>query len=166
MLLQYTLDYEERAALSLPIAANTLRVLDPAGVPIRDLPKLTGIAKEGNAMALGFLTRRACVVTEPDESRGRGQRVRLTPKGAGHRTSTTGWWARRRHGWEEQYGRERIEELRRCLAQVVGDAPLRESLLFEGMQPSPEGWRALVRPPETLPHYPMVLHRGGFPDGS
>ena len=23
-----------------------------------------------------------------------------------------------------------------------------------------------VRQPETLPHYPMVLHRGGFPDGS
>ncbi len=23
-----------------------------------------------------------------------------------------------------------------------------------------------VRPPQTLPHFPMVLHRGGFPDGS
>ena len=22
------------------------------------------------------------------------------------------------------------------------------------------------RPPRVLPHYPMVLHRGGYPDGS
>jgi hypothetical protein len=28
------------------------------------------------------------------------------------------------------------------------------------------GWRASLRRPATLPHYPMVLHRGGFPDGS
>jgi hypothetical protein len=29
-----------------------------------------------------------------------------------------------------------------------------------------DGWRAKVRRPTTLPHYRMVLHRGGFPDGS
>lgn len=28
------------------------------------------------------------------------------------------------------------------------------------------GWRASVRKPDTLPRYPIVLHRGGFPDGS
>jgi len=27
-------------------------------------------------------------------------------------------------------------------------------------------WRAKFRRPEVLPHYPMVLHRGGYPDGS
>jgi hypothetical protein len=26
--------------------------------------------------------------------------------------------------------------------------------------------RSSLRRPATLPHYPMVLHRGGFPDGS
>jgi hypothetical protein len=34
------------------------------------------------------------------------------------------------------------------------------------MQPYPDGWRASVRAPATLPQYPMVLHRGGYPDGS
>jgi len=29
-----------------------------------------------------------------------------------------------------------------------------------------EGWRASVPRLEQLPHYPMILHRGGFPDGS
>ena len=40
------------------------------------------------------------------------------------------------------------------------------SPLFRGLEPYPDGWRAKVRKPDTLPHYPMVLHRGGFPDGS
>ena len=35
-----------------------------------------------------------------------------------------------------------------------------------GLEPYPDNWRAQVRRPETLPHYPMVLHRGGYPDGS
>jgi len=26
--------------------------------------------------------------------------------------------------------------------------------------------RAVAREPNQLPHYPMILHRGGFPDGS
>jgi hypothetical protein len=38
--------------------------------------------------------------------------------------------------------------------------------LFRGLGPYADGWRASVHKPDTLPHYPMVLHRGGFPDGS
>ncbi len=40
------------------------------------------------------------------------------------------------------------------------------SPLFTGLEPDPAGWRGAVRKPRTLPHYPMVLHRGGYPDGS
>ena len=40
------------------------------------------------------------------------------------------------------------------------------SPLMRGLEPYPDNWRADVRPPQALPHYPMVLHRGGFPDGS
>jgi hypothetical protein len=32
--------------------------------------------------------------------------------------------------------------------------------------PHPAGWRAAIRPAATLPHYPVVLHRGGYADGS
>jgi hypothetical protein len=49
---------------------------------------------------------------------------------------------------------------------LVGDATADSSPLFRGLEPYPDGWRASVRKPNTLPHYPMVLHRGGFPDGS
>jgi hypothetical protein len=31
---------------------------------------------------------------------------------------------------------------------------------------APDGWRAAIRRPVTLPHYPMVLNRGGYPDGN
>ena len=36
----------------------------------------------------------------------------------------------------------------------------------QGLEPYPDNWRASVRRPAVLPHYPMVLHRGGYPDGS
>ena len=46
-----------------------------------------------------------------------------------------------------------------------------------GLVPYPGGWRAhppdlsqtealLANPAAALPYYPMVSHRGGFPDGS
>jgi hypothetical protein len=46
-----------------------------------------------------------------------------------------------------------------------------------GLRPYPGGWRTrnpylrqttavLDDPGDALPHYPMVLHRGGWPDGS
>jgi len=38
--------------------------------------------------------------------------------------------------------------------------------IFAGLEPYPDNWRASIRPAGTLPWYPMVLHRGGYPDGS
>jgi len=54
------------------------------------------------------------------------------------------------------------------------DGPAR---LAEGLRPYPDGWRAhkpylaqttamIDDPGGSLPHYPVVSHRGGFPDGS
>ncbi|MGH3415586.1 MAG: hypothetical protein ACRDVE_06865 [Actinocrinis sp.] len=55
--------------------------------------------------------------------------------------------------------------LRQSLERLVGDGT-RDAPLWEGVAPYPDGWRASVRAPTTLPHFPMVLHRGGYPDGS
>ena len=49
-------------------------------------------------------------------------------------------------------------------ALVTG--PGDEPPLFGGLRPYPENWRARISPITSLPHYPMVLHRGGYPDGS
>jgi hypothetical protein len=45
------------------------------------------------------------------------------------------------------------------MATLVGRLPT-------GLTPYPDGWRAAAGAPALLPHYPMVLHPGGFPDGS
>jgi hypothetical protein len=57
-------------------------------------------------------------------------------------------------------------QLRDLLEVIVQDGSAAHSPLFAGLNPYPEGWRAKVRKPETLPHFPVVSHRGGFPDGS
>jgi hypothetical protein len=67
--------------------------------------------------------------------------------------------------WIERFG-ERIDGLRTALQAIVGDGTAEGSPLFAGLEPYAEGWRAMVRRPKTLPHFPMVLHRGGYPDGS
>ena len=162
VLLRFTIDFEDESRISLPISANTLRVLDAAGVRVRDLPPLTGVSKEANSMALGFLERRGCVVLEPDPSGARGQVIRLTGKGLKAQDKYRRLLRETEERWDRQFGSDAVARLRASLEQVLGD----DALLREGMQPYPDGWRASARTPATLPHYPMVLHRGGYPDGS
>ncbi len=64
------------------------------------------------------------------------------------------------------------QRLRKAMAGVLDQRGL-----SEGLHPYPDGWRARKRyveqtnaviddPTGRLPHYPMVLHRGGWPDGA
>jgi hypothetical protein len=55
-----------------------------------------------------------------------------------------------------------MDALRTSLDPLVEGSP---GPLLEGLRPYPDGWRA-KSPIETLPQFPMVLHRGGFPDGA
>ena len=82
-LMAYTLDFEEGSALSLPLSANVFRVLDGDGVPIRQLPSLTGISKEAVAVSLTSLAKTDYAVVEGAPASRRT--IRLTP--AGRRSS-------------------------------------------------------------------------------
>jgi DNA-binding MarR family transcriptional regulator len=166
VLLAFTLDFERESKISLSISANTLRVLDQPGVRLRDLPRLTGVSKEANAMAVGFLKRRDCAAVEPDPSAARGQVVRLTPKGVRAQEKYRRVLTHTEQQWTERYGGPSITALRARLEVLAGGPGDPDPPLRRGMQPYPDGWRASVREPTTLPHYPMVLHRGGYPDGS
>jgi len=166
----FTLDVEQGSRLSVPIGATTLRVLDDTGVRVRDLPRLTGVSKEANAMCMGFLERRACIELRPDPS-GRGKVIHLTAKGKKAQDNFRRIVQATEGDWVPRFGPTPMARLRSDLEQlVVGDDPAgaagQSSPLFGALQPYPDGWRAKVRDPATLPHYPMVLHRGGFPDGS
>jgi DNA-binding MarR family transcriptional regulator len=166
VLLSFTVDFERESTISLPISANTLRVLNESGVRVRELPHLTGVSKEANSMSAGFLERHGCVVVEADPSASRGKVVRLTSKGRKAQDKYRRTLGATEEHWVEEFGEDRVVQLLQSLERLVGEPNGQRSPLLEGLQPYPEGWRALVRRPDTLPHYPMVLHRGGYPDGS
>jgi DNA-binding MarR family transcriptional regulator len=162
----FALDFEKESRVSLAISANTLRVLDGEGVRLRDLPKVTGVSKEANAMCAGWLERRGCAEKTPDLSAGRGQVLRLTRKGQGAHAKYRRILAETEGAWRTTYGAGRIDALCSALEPLVGDGTLASSPLAAALETRSDNWRAAVRAPETLPHHPMVLHRGAYPDGS
>ena len=165
VLLAFAIEFERESELSLATSANVVRVLDEQGVRVRDLPLLTGVSKEAIAMAMGVLRKRRIAVIEPDPTGSRAKVARLTPKGQEAQDAyrqLPGIIAER---WQARFGKDTIRALRDSLEWLVGE-PTQRSPLFRGLEPYPDGWRASVRKPNTLTHYPMVLHRGGFPDGS
>ena len=165
-LLAFAIEFERESALSLAISANLVRVLDGKGVPVRDLPLLSGVSKEAVSMALGVLGKARIAVVEPDETRARTKVARLAPKGQDAQDAYHRLTAAIEERWGARFGQDTVRTLRESLERLAGDGTAQQSPLFRGLEPYPDGWRASVRKPATLPHYPMVLHRGGFPDGS
>jgi DNA-binding MarR family transcriptional regulator len=166
VLLALALEIEEGSALSVAVAVNILRVLDEHGVRVRDLPNRTGVSKESIAMASGLLTKRGYAEVQSDPGHGRQRVMRLTPKGTAVKATLNERIAGVEKGWRRRFDATSVDRLRTALERFVGGGTRTTSPLFEGLTPYPDGWRATVRAPETLPHFPMVLHRGGFPDGA
>ena len=74
--------------------------------------------------------------------------------------------------WTKERGEASVQRLRGSLDELLAD-----DALSEGLRPPASGWRAgtayrertdalLSDPRGHLPHAPMVLPRGGWPDGS
>lgn len=166
VLLAFTLEFERESDLSLAISANVLRVLGERGLPIRDLPVLAGVSKEAIKMALGFLQKKRIIALQQDPTASRTKVVRLTSKGREAQQAYRRLLGVIEDRWLARFGSDVIRRLRDSLERLVGEATAELSPLFPGLEPYPEGWRASVPKPATLPHFPMVLHRGGFPDGS
>ena len=165
VLLAFAIEFERESDLSLAISANVLRVLDESGVRIQDLPLLTGVSKEAIQMAMGVLEKKSVVVVEPGPNGSRAKVARLTNKGKEAKAAYHHLLGIIEQRWRERFGEDNLRALREPLEGLVEPgAPV--SPLFRGLEPHPGGWRASVRKPTTLPHYPMVLHRGGYPDGS
>jgi hypothetical protein len=163
VLLAFAIDFELQAEMSLAIAANVLRLIDEKGTRIKDLPALSGVSTEGLAMAAGYLEKRGLAVV--GAAGGEKWKVaRLTAEGSRTAEETRQVLATVEDGWRSRYGTA-VSDLRQALRPLVGESPA-ASPLFAAIEPYPDGWRASVRRPATLPWYPMVLHRGGYPDGS
>lgn len=145
--------YTDRGPARLAVSANVLRVLDDPGTPVRDLPAATGVAQMTIGSWLGSLGEHRYLTVGPDPAGGRFKVARLTPRGRDARDGYRRWAA--------------------ADGGLAGAAALRDALaaldlgrLLSGTAPYPDGWRARVRRPVTLPHYPVISLRGGFPDGS
>jgi hypothetical protein len=164
VLLAFAVEFEHEAGLSLAISANLLRVLDEDGKRVRDLPVLSGVSAEGLAMATGFTGKRGLVVIGPDPPGGKSKIARLTPAGVAARQAYLDLTSQIEQRWLTRFGGA-ISTLRLALEQLAGEGGP-GSPLFAGLEPDPACWRSTAGKPATLPHYPMVLHRGGYPDGS
>ncbi|HEY0719128.1 MAG TPA: hypothetical protein VGD68_16060 [Streptosporangiaceae bacterium] len=167
VLLGFTIWFEQRSTLSLAVHANLLRVLDTGGVLVKDLPVRSGVSKEAIAMALGLLTRSGLAVVGEAPGGGRFKAARLTNRGQEAQRACTDVMGQFDTRAGQRFGHDAVAGLRAALEPLAGDpGDPAHSPLMAGLEPYPDNWRADVRPARTLPHFPMVLHRGGFPDGS
>jgi DNA-binding MarR family transcriptional regulator len=165
VLLAFAIDFERDSLVSLAMSANVLRVLTDDGARVRDLPTLTGVSKESVAMTTGYLEKQGYLTIEPVPAPDRGQRLRLTTQGRAAQQYAGTLVTLIEKQWQTRFGTDAVRSIRSSLEPLVDDGTA-QSPLFAGLEPYPNGWRAAVRKPATLPHFPMVLHRGGFPDGS
>ncbi len=163
-LLMFAIDFESESGLSLAITANVLRVLAERETRLRELPRLAGVSKEAISMALGVLGKGGIAEVHPDSTGTPGRVARLTPNGRKSQVAHGRLLSTTEERWQLRFGRDLVGTLRDCLEPLVGEPSA--SPLLRGLDPYPDGWRASVRPHDTLPHFPMVLHRGGYPDGS
>jgi DNA-binding MarR family transcriptional regulator len=166
VLLSYAIEFERESEVSLAICANVLRLAYQEGVEVSDLPRLSGVSKEAIAISLSFLGKRGYAVIQPKSTASR-KVLMLTPKGRRVQDRYRQLLLAMEERWQARFGEQAIGRLRELLEQLAGGSEeQQQSPLFRVLEPYPEGWRASVPRPEVLPDYPMVLHRGGFPDGS
>ena len=165
-LLAFAIPFERRSDLSLAISANAVRVLGSEFVRVRDVPRMAGVATEAMRVALGYLDKRGYVEFKTDLTAGRGHLVRLSDKGLKaqdtYRRLVSGIELR----WRERFGADEVDELRDTLELLAIPTANGSPPLFAGIEPYANGWRAAGRRRQHLPDFPVVLHRGGFPDGA
>jgi hypothetical protein len=156
VLIALTIEHESDSVVSLPLGATVVRVIGTETVAIRDLPRLTGLSKEGIAMATGFLQRRRLAAV------GSARDIHLTPTGLRALTD-----------YERRAAQPHNAALRQRLEAIVAN----RDAMAAGLEPPAGGWRGIrpyltqtqrlvADPTGALPWQPMVLHRGGWPDAS
>ncbi|MGH3165165.1 MAG: hypothetical protein ACRDN0_04615, partial [Trebonia sp.] len=158
LLAAFAAEFESESDVSLAISATVLRVVTADGVRPMDIPALAGVSREAVAMALGVLRSSGLATEEPAPAGGRGKVVRLTSAGTAARARYAGLTAGIEERWRTRYGAEAVDALRGAL-EGIGEK------LGEGLALYAEGWRA-TRGTRVVPDYPMILHRGGYPDGA
>ena len=162
VLMNITIDFDATAMVPLCVAQNMLRPFTAEPVLVRDLPTVTGVAKKAwdSGVPLGERLGLWFVEAAPT----RGKQVRLTDAGLAIRDT----YPSALHEIESAWGARcaaPLANLRAELEALVGDGST-TAPIFRGLEPYPDGWRSRIAPVTSLPHHPVVSHRGGYPDGS
>jgi hypothetical protein len=151
-LLLFTIAVEAITPVPLVQSANVLRVLRAGPVAKKELPARTGVAKETLNVMTGQMLKHGLIAPSADKA------FDLTDAGRRAAAATTDAVASEEARWSR--------EIRAHLEPLTGDGTVSGSALADAIRP-PEGtWRHRRRQPHTLPHHPVVSHRGGYPDGS
>ena len=138
-----------------PSAPTPCACSTASGTRIGDLPRLTGVSREANAMCAGWLERHGCAVTEPDTHGDAGARCSASRRRDRRRSrSTTGCWAPPRSRGGRGTAPPPSTTSGPSLEHVVGDGTFASSPLAPGLVPYPDNWRARVRPPRDAPAPP------------
>ena len=153
LLTAITLEFEATSTHSLATCASLIRPLPSEAVLVRELPALTGVAAKDWDAGVPQLARENLIVVGKRTEKPTGKTIQLTEAGRKLQSDYPKLLAEVERPWQEA-----CVDVRKQLQDVVGDA-------LEWTQPYPDNWRAR-RPLSTLPHQPIVTHRGGFPDGS
>lgn len=163
-----TLDvYTAGVGSRLPICANVLRLLggEGDGVAVSELPARSGVGQMSIDNWIGILDKRDYVAVATERVGGRRRVARLTDKGAQARNAYLAWTGSLDGRWPTTAAKADLGRVRRAAEAVVGKGGP-GSLLWEGIEPYADGWRSEVPPRQVLPYFPVVSHRGGFPDGT
>ncbi|TWE12848.1 winged helix-turn-helix transcriptional regulator [Rudaeicoccus suwonensis] len=169
-------DYEQPGEISLPLASDVLRVLSVQPTPVTEAIRDSGISREAFTAALTPLLKYGHVAMEKAAA-GRVKMVRLTERGAqavaDHEARLT--WVT--GNWRTDSAQARwMDQAREAATQILHRRDDGGSVLGRLLVPPPDGWRhrapfsrqtrAVAQDPAAaLAHCPMVLHRGGYPDG-
>jgi hypothetical protein len=173
VLLALTMDYESRSQLSLPLVADVLVHLGERDVPVTELVAASGVSTVAVNALLGFLQRHRLGVVSSQQRR---RSVRLTGAGMAAREQHLYIVDGQRERHRGRYGAVVDELSAAALAILEARDADGTPRVAQGLRPPPGSWRArrsylaqteaFVADPWRLPAQPMVLHRGGYPDGS
>jgi DNA-binding MarR family transcriptional regulator len=167
VLLAFAIDHECESEISLAMGASALRILDgDDAIDLRELPRLSGLSKEAVNFVVKWLQNRRFIHVGHNPADTRVQLVSLTKRGVSAKSIYTTRPSMIEKEWRARFGAGVVDGLRGSLEPLVGDGTVAGSRFGGAITPPSDGWRSWVPIPETLPHYPIVLHRGGYPDGA
>jgi hypothetical protein len=165
-LIAFASEFDSKSAAPLIVCANLLRVTPDSGVRMRDLPRLTGLAAMGVDDGLRLLKYARLGAVRADPSGGRSRFLMIATHARLARDGYVGLAHGLENDWKKRYGADTVNRLRKSLEEIVESRDGGPSPLLRGLTPHPDCWRAQLPPLETLPHFPMESHRGGYADGS